>query len=447
MHLDFLIERFRACSEKEAFVRNDESYNYREFLSLYSGWRDFIIKESIEPGSVVVIESSTTPAAIALLLALIDNSCICIPFTPGLLPKKEEYFDIALAEYSIKLNYETELIKTGVNARHELYKILRNSGSPGLVLFSSGTAGKSKAAVHDMGKLLKKYHKSGKDFRTLVFMQFDHIGGVDTLFYSMSNASTIITTDDRSPETVCRMVEMHKVEVLPVTPTFINLLIISEAYKNYDLSSLKYITYGTEVMPEFTLKKCNEIFPDAKLLQKYGTTETGTLRSKSESSGSTWVKIGGEGFDTKIVDGILYIKADSAMLGYLNHESPFTDDGWFITGDEVEQKGDYIRFKGRKTEIINVGGEKVYPVEVENVIHQYENVVEVTIFSEKNSIMGNIVCANVRLKNKPENERKEAANIKKFCRERLETYKVPVKINFVHEEQYSDRYKKKRHAK
>ncbi|MFW6232494.1 MAG: AMP-binding protein [Bacteroidota bacterium] len=447
MHLDFLIERFRACSEKEAFVRNDESYNYREFLSLYSGWRDFIIKESIEPGSVVVIESSTTPAAIALLLALIDNSCICIPFTPGLLPKKEEYFDIALAEYSIKLNYETELIKTGVNARHELYKILRNSGSPGLVLFSSGTAGKSKAAVHDMGKLLKKYHKSGKDFRTLVFMQFDHIGGVDTLFYSMSNASTIITTDDRSPETVCRMVEMHKVEVLPVTPTFINLLIISEAYKNYDLSSLKYITYGTEVMPEFTLKKCNEIFPDAKLLQKYGTTETGTLRSKSESSGSTWVKIGGEGFDTKIVDGILYIKADSAMLGYLNHESPFTDDGWFITGDEVEQKGDYIRFKGRKTEIINVGGEKVYPVEVENVIHQYENVVEVTILSEKNSIMGNIVCANVRLKNKPENERKEAANIKKFCRERLETYKVPVKINFVHEEQYSDRYKKKRHAK
>ncbi|MFP4369562.1 MAG: AMP-binding protein [Candidatus Kapaibacterium sp.] len=447
MHLDFLIERFRACSEKEAFVRNDESYNYREFLSLYSGWRDFIIKESIEPGSVVAIESSTTPAAIALLLALIDNSCICIPFTPGLLPKKEEYFDIALAEYSIKLNYETELIKTGVNARHELYKILRNSGSPGLVLFSSGTAGKSKAAVHDMGKLLKKYHKSGKDFRTLVFMQFDHIGGVDTLFYSMSNASTIITTDDRSPETVCRMVEMHKVEVLPVTPTFINLLIISEAYKNYDLSSLKYITYGTEVMPEFTLKKCNEIFPDAKLLQKYGTTETGTLRSKSESSGSTWVKIGGEGFDTKIVDGILYIKADSAMLGYLNHESPFTDDGWVITGDEVEQKGDYIRFKGRKTEIINVGGEKVYPVEVENVIHQYENVVEVTIFSEKNSIMGNIVCANVRLKNKPENERKEAANIKKFCRERLETYKVPVKINFVHEEQYSDRYKKKRHAK
>ena len=69
----------------------------------------------------------------------------------------------------------------------------------------------------------------------------------------------------------------------------------------------------------------------------------GVLRSKSKSNDSLWVKVGGDGYETRIVDGILQIKAESAMLGYLNAPSPFTDDGWFITGDEVLEKDGYIR--------------------------------------------------------------------------------------------------------
>jgi len=88
----------------------------------------------------------------------------------------------------------------------------------------------------------------------------------------------------------------------------------------------------------------------------------------------------GEGFETRVVDGILHIKAKSAMLGYLNSPSPFTEDGWTITGDSVEVDGEYMRFMGRQSEIINVGGEKVYPGEVESVIQEFDNVAEVTVF-------------------------------------------------------------------
>ena len=72
-------------------------------------------------------------------------------------------------------------------------------------------------------------------------------------------------------------------------------------------------------------------------MQTHGLSEVGILRSKSEDSNSLWVKIGGEDYQTRIKD-MLEIKAKSAMLGYLNAPSPFTKDGWFMTGDKVEKR-------------------------------------------------------------------------------------------------------------
>ena len=178
------------------------------------------------------------------------------------------------------------------------------------------------------------------------------------MLYTLSNAGCLVTVQDRSPDAVLTAIEKYRVELLPTSPTFINLILLSEAYKNYDLTSLKTVTYGTEPMPESTLLKFHELFPQIDLLQTYGLSEVGILRSRSKSSDSLWLKVGGEGYETRIVDGIFQIKAASAMLGYLNAPSPFTEDGWFNTGDAVEVDGDYIKFLGRKSEMINVGGEK-----------------------------------------------------------------------------------------
>jgi len=196
-------------------------------------------------------------------------------------------------------------------------------------------------------------------------------------------------------------------------------------------------------MPESTLRRFHGLFPNITLQQTYGLSEVGILRSKSKSSDSLWVKLGGEGFETRIVDGILQIKAESAMLGYLNAPSPFSEDGWFITGDEAEVDREYFRILGRRSELINVGGEKVYPAEVESVIQQIDNVAEVTVYGEKNPITGNIVCANVRLR-EPEDSKAAVLRIKKYCREHMPTFKVPVKVNIVDEEMHGERFKKMR---
>ena len=173
---------------------------------------------------------------------------------------------------------------------------------------------------------------------------FDHWGGLNTMFHILSNSGTVISTKKRDPESVCKMIEEHKIQLLPVSPSFLNLLLLSNSYKKYNLNSLKIISYGTEPMPQFTLERIKNEFPDVKLLQTYGLIELGVMRSKSESNESLWMKIEDNNYKTRVVDGILQIKSKSAMLGYLNAESPFTNDGWFITGDQVLEKKDILKF-------------------------------------------------------------------------------------------------------
>ena len=129
------------------------------------------------------------------------------------------------------------------------------------------------------------------------------------------------------------------------------------------------------------------------------------------------------------------------MLGYLNHPSPFTEDGWFNTGDQVEVDGEYVRILGRESEVINVGGEKVHPAEVESVLQELEEVAEVAVYADKNSIVGSVVCADVLPKEKQPDTRMLIRKIKRYCASRLQLYKVPAKVRIVEEKLHGQRFK------
>jgi acyl-CoA synthetase (AMP-forming)/AMP-acid ligase II len=275
------------------------------------------------------------------------------------------------------------------------------------------------------------------------FLLFDHIGGINTLLSSLATGGTLVITEDRRPDSVAALVERHKVDTLPTTPTFLNLLLLTEAHRRFDLSSLTTITYGTEVMPESTLRRIREVFPDARLHQTYGLSELGIMRSKSESSDSLWVQLGGEGFETRVVDSLLEIRAKSAMLGYLNAPSPFTEDGWLQTGDAVEVRGPYLKILGRTSDIINVGGEKVYPAEVESTLQLMPEVAGAVVMGEKNALLGNIVKAKVRLA-QPLDVAEFRRRMREFCRDRLQPFKIPQKVELIEHEEWNERFKKVR---
>jgi acyl-CoA synthetase (AMP-forming)/AMP-acid ligase II len=276
-----------------------------------------------------------------------------------------------------------------------------------------------------------------------LFLLFDHIGGINTLLHVLANGGCAVIPSDHSSETVASAIAQYRVQVLPTSPTFLTLLLLSGVYQRYDLSSLEIITYGTEVMPESVLTSLNQVFPHIRFHQTYGLTELGIMRSKSQASDSLWFKVGGEGYETRIVNGMLEIKAKSAMLGYLNAPAPFTADGWYMTGDVVEIDGEWLKILGRKSEIINVGGQKVYPGEVESVLQTMPGVAEVSVKGEANPITGNIVTAKVRLKT-DESLRDFRVRLRAFCQDKLESYKIPVRVTLVQERLHSDRFKKSR---
>jgi acyl-CoA synthetase (AMP-forming)/AMP-acid ligase II len=297
--------------------------------------------------------------------------------------------------------------------------------------------------LHDFGRLVVKFEKRRQALRTLNFLLFDHWGGLNTLLHCLANGSPVVLPENRTPEEICRLMELHAVELLPASPTFLNMLLLSKAYADRDFSALRLITYGAEPMPSATLAGLRTAFPNVELRQTYGLIELGVLRAKSQSSDSLWVRVGGEGYELRVVDGILQIKADSAMLGYLNAPSPFTEDGYFITGDRVEVQGEYLKFLGRDSELINVGGQKVFPAEVEAVLLECDLVRDAVVYGQQHPITGKIVCSDIQLcGGQDETEARRA--IKRFCAQRLEPFKVPVKIQFVEGVLYGDRLKRLR---
>lgn len=445
MHIDFLRERFAQAGDKDALIWREQAYSYSYLLERLDEWLETLEASGVQPGTVVSVEADFSPSAIALMLALIDTGCVFVPLTSSVESKKPEFRRVAEVEAIIAIDDEdrSEVTMTGVAASNQILLDLKRSGHPGLTLFSSGSTGASKAAVHDFVPMLEKYKVPRHSLRTITFLLFDHIGGVNTLLYNLSNSGCVITVPDRKPETVCKAIQDHRVELLPTSPTFINLVLVSDAWRRYDLSTLKTVTYGTEVMPESTLERFHREFPDVRMLQTYGLSEVGILRSKSKSSDSLWVKVGGEGFETRVVDGLLEIKAKSAMLGYLNAPSPFTADGWFMTGDAVEVDGEYIRILGRKSELINVGGEKVYPAEVESVIQTMDGVEDVVVNSEPNPMTGNVVVAKVKLST-AETLGEFRKRMRTYCSERLSRFMIPQKVVLVDSELHGDRFKKMR---
>jgi long-chain acyl-CoA synthetase len=443
--LDWLEERLRGAGESPAIVWEDRSYSYSWLSDELEKRSEELEAHGIAPGSVVAVAGDYSPHTCVLLLALIDRSCVVIPQGAEANADSERLLDIAQVQHVVRFSPEEgcQYRDRHVRVDHPLLRTLISAGDPGLVLFTSGSTGEPKGALHSLPRLLEKYKTRRSSLRTLTFLLLDHIGGINTLFHILSNTGTIITARERTPDAIGAAIERHRVELLPTTPTFLNLLLLSGAIGRYDLSSLRQITYGTEPMPEATLARLHALLPDVRLSQTYGLSELGILRARSRSSDSLWVELGGPGVETKIVNGILWIRTPSAMLGYLNAPSPFDAEGWFNTEDEVVADGEFLRILGRRSEIINVGGQKVYPAEIESVLLQLPNVRDVLVGGVRNPITGQMVAAYFNLC-EPEDRESLRRRVREHCRALLPSFKIPSRVEIVTEEQYSDRFKKKR---
>ncbi len=401
--------------------------------------------EGIGAGTVCAYQGDYSPQSCALMLSLMQLGSILVPLTRGAAGETADLLRLGNVERHIDIDEEDRIrIGPRVEApRNEVIEAFRLTGHAGLIVFTSGSTGQPKVILHDVERILRKFAKPRAAYRTLQFLLMDHFGGTNTLLSILSSGGVVVIPEARTPGAVAQTIEVARVELLPVTPTFLTLFVASGAYTRRDTSSVRLITYGTEVMPEATLQRVREAFPNAELQQTYGLSELGVLRSRSRDSGSLWVQIGGPGFQVRIVDGLLHVRSDFAMVGYLNAPSPFDAEGWMNTGDAIEQDGDWIRILGRTSDLINVGGQKVYPAEVENVLMAAANIVDAAVYGEPHPLLGSIVVARVTL-GEPEDEIALRQRLRLICRERLAPYKVPMRFEPTLDVQHTERFKKAR---
>lgn len=384
------------------------------------------------PAAVAVV-GGHGPAATAWLIALEAAGHFAVPLAgnpaehPARLAQVNAQWVVSADGFAWNL-----LPRIDEASTHPLFESLRVRHAAGLVLFSSGTSGAPKAMVQDFSALLATYEERRPNgLPVIALLGFDHIGGLNTLFGGLASGAPIIVPASNAPEVVAEAISRHHVAILPSSPTFLNLLLVSGAPASHDLTSLRVITYGTEPMPESLLLRLKSAFPQARLIQTFGTSETGIVRTSSPGSDSTYLRFEDPKLEWKIIDDELWLRSRTQVAGYLNASNErFTEDGWFRTGDKVEQGPDgTLRVLGRIGEMINVGGEKLMPAEVESIVLSVPGVADCRARGEPNALTGQTVVVDV-VASVADHEALRAA-IRSACRERLARHKTPTRVTFV----------------
>lgn len=441
--MNSFIDNFKNFGDKVAIIHNQKQYSYAALYKEVLELEHFLASSGISSGEVVSIISDYSFYSVALLLALYANKNIIVPIATTVQSEIEERLEVSCSTKFIKIkgdDFHVGSLLTGKTP--EMILSLQAAKKSGLILFSSGTTGKPKAMIHDLDNLISTYaHQKEKPINMMLFLMFDHIGGLNTLFHILSIGATMIIPTNRNADEVCRLLQDYKIRVLPASPTFLNLILISKSHQKYDLSALKMITYGTEIMPSALLSRLKLAFPKVKFLQTFGTSETGIAATSSRSCDSTFMKLDDPNLEYKIVEGELWLKSKTQILGYLNAPmNSFTEDGYFRTGDLVELTSDgYIKIIGRNKEIINVGGEKVLPSEVESIILSMPEIQDVVVYGAESVFTGQTVVCDVVSSLDPTSIKPA---IRSYCKDKLSPYKIPTKINLIDKPSFNARFKK-----
>jgi long-chain acyl-CoA synthetase len=326
------------------------------------------------------------------------------------------------------------------------------------ILFTSGTTGKPRGVrivhrnfIHSAIRLEQYMEMLGVSDpetgrKTLIVAPLFHVMALQEQFMpSMRMGNTILMLSALNIAAFLELVEKERIDFLVGSPTIYRLLLGSEEVKKYDLSSVKIAGFGAAPMSPDLMAEMKKAFVNAKFFNGFGLTEASiSLAAMDRECTEQPTSIGHPslGCEARIVDehmhdvpkgsvGEIAVKGPNVADGY--YDNPLETgkvfiDGWFLTGDlgRIDDDGFYY-VVSRKKDMINRGGENVYPVEVENVIYLHPKVLEVAVYGVPDQVMGEKVAAAVVA---VPGTTPTAGEITEFCSDKLAKYKIPEYIQF-----------------
>ena len=310
------------------------------------------------------------------------------------------------------------------------------------ILFTSGTTGVPKMVVHTLGTLTGAIKRSGSLAGPLVWATFYDIrryGGLQILFRALLGGGSLVLSapGESAPAFLARASE-HRVTHITGTPSHWRRALMSPAARTILPT---YARLSGEIADQAIIDHLRSTYPQAKVAHAFASTEAGVAFEVTDGiTGfpATVVGPNDSGVHLRIEDDTLRIQSKRTALRYLGtHDQPLLDaEGFVDTGDVVERRGDRYYFVGRRGGIINVGGLKIHPEEVEAVINRHPGVRMSLVTARKNPIVGTIVAAEVVLVSQGDDAHDAAtvestrAEILEECRRTLAAHKVPASIRF-----------------
>ena len=308
-----------------------------------------------------------------------------------------------------------------IGSVEDLVDCINNSLSE-ITLFTSGTTGFTRKFTHPLKNLIRKINISEERKNDVWGFAFNptHVAGVQVFFQAILNQNLLVNVFMLPKDFVIDAIKTYKITNLSSTPTFYRLLFpLKESFE-----SVKKITIGGEKSDAHLISEVVKAFPSARINNVYGSTETGPLFSSQNDEFVVQEKHIGL---IKVVEDELYIHKD--LFGK-NSQLNLIDD-FYPTGDLIEWLDDAqrrFRFVSRKNELINVGGYKVNPDEVEDELTQHPKIRNVRVFGKANAVLGNVICCDVELH--PGEELKEE-EIRFYLNGKIQNFKIPRKVTFV----------------
>lgn len=432
---------------RELWVNDVGSVTWAEFGIVVEAARHECAGHRIKPGSVVEVVAEERLSFLAWVFAAAAAGAVVAPLRradAATSPLRNFVF----VDWRVS-DGRLQPVRAGTTtpASERLLGLLRTRRHPGLILATGGTTGTPKLLLHDLSLLLSNVRVRDTNMRRILpLMRFDHIGGLDMAWRALGAAHVLVAPPPEiTPALVAATIQRHRVNVLPATPSFLNLLLLSEAHKTNDLSTLAVVPYGAEPMPAALLKRLRIAFPNVEFVQRFGTSETGALPVRESPTG-LFLDRERKDFSWKVVEGELWIKSPSRALGYLSGDpGGFDTAGWFKTGDQADVHPDgSVQIQGRRSELINVGGEKVLPEEVESALTGHPMVGDCRVGPSTNAVLGQVVAAEVVWLG-PEQDALEVKRILvEFAWGLLARHKLPTVVRLVKSIDWTSTLKKSR---
>ncbi len=324
------------------------------------------------------------------------------------------------------------------------------------IFYTSGTTGFPKGAMTSHENFLSNCETCrrvmqwppdiGADLRNLISVPMFHVTGCNSqLLATLAVGGTVVIMPTFEVQQFLRVSQDERISILTTVPAILWLAMNQPNFDEFDLSAVKWVTYGGAPTAPEAVARLMESFPGARLGNGFGLTETSSVstflpheycQSRPETVGfaAPVVELALDDVDPRSNVGELLIRGQNIVQGYWNKPEQTRDtfvDGWLHTGDlaRIDDDG-FVQIVDRKKDMVNRGGENVYCVEVENVLAQHPDVFEVAVIGVPDEMMGEKVGAVVvpRPGHDVTSER-----LVEFARGRLADFKIPQYVHITDE--------------